>query len=36
MFGGDGTTTSASAVMDFSYDQIGQLIGVNVNQTATT
>jgi len=34
IFGGGGTT-SASAVMDFSYDQLGQLIGVNVNQTAT-
>ena len=35
IFSGGGTTAGSSDVMDFSYDRLGQLIGVKVNQTAT-
>ena len=31
--GGGGTTTGSSNIYDFSYDRLGQLIGVNVNET---
>lgn len=32
--GGGGGTTGTTNVMDFTYDQLGQLVGVDLNQTA--